>query len=837
TSLIATAGGNDEISLGKATNLTVNVGNGADSVTLGDGETVKNVNIIGGTGDKTINIIGDLDPSNVTLTGGGNDVVNIDGALLDSTISTGAGRDSIGANSSKGSVINAGAGDDSVVIREDADRTFVDLGDGRDSLTINGEVKNSTLVGGAGDDSIVITGGSSTANISLGAGNDSVQIAALAKDTSIYGGAGADVVVLGNGGQYSYVDLGDGADSIQLAGAYKEFSITGGNGKDTFNFTDATGNITITNYDVNTDLIVGSAPADTDVDEYGNVTLGGAVVNVSKTGDYYAVQTDDGYTAWGDEDGSVIDLHTIGWNEVTTIYGGANDDAGDKIIGGKKADSIILGANDSVNGGLGNDSIVMTSGNKTQEYVALANGNGSDEVTGFTTTTTYGVDGDEADVLYLYENHLSSLKLEAVTGGLAAKVGSGSVSLDGLLSGTSATNEVLNVKDNTGKTYEVDFVVGTENVTGSTDELADVYYAGTSAAALDFGAVDSALVVDLANRGLNFNGSSLTNTDGAYYYGNFTSVTGGSDNTVLMGAGNVKESLQAGNGDATLWGGGTKADSLAHGSGTNNTVTFIFGDGDGKDTISGNWGNSDTSDVLWLGSSAIKAIKNNGTDTTITVNDGSKATLAGVGSTMTDQVVKFTTDNVNIQQAKIGVTGASNSWTYDADVDFYIGGSKNTLNVTSSVDDAIVWADGTNKFENVTTIDARGNSGALVLAGGSLNETIYAGAGNSSVWGGSEGNDVLVGNATGTTDFYFGNGNGSDVITNSTSDDKVVLYNVALGDIASIDVTKSDSMVIGLKDGSSLTVNSVSTGANNFQLGDGSAYSYDASTGNWTRTK
>ena len=830
-SLIATGSGNDKLdfktSIGGA---AVNVGSGKDSVIIG-GDFV-NTSLVGGEGDKTIGIAKDLDPSYISLSGSnvngtGNDSISVGGAVLDSTIDAGAGRDTIQiVGDVKNSIIRAGVDNDSVSIGGAVDASTIDLGAGRDSMVITGTVKDSTIDGGDGFDGITITGGASNTKISLGAGKDSLEVSAAISDTSIYGGADADVVTL-TGAAYSNVDLGDGADAITLAaGAYNDVSIALGAGKDTIDATAITGKVSITDYDVLNDVVVG-APVGYNANGDVSLTAGGAV-NISKTGEYYAVNTSgSGYYAWGDEDGSWIDLSSF--NHSVTVNGSMNGDVADTIVGSKKVDSIVAGDNDYVYGAGGNDNIDLTAASATtQEFVGLADGAGRDTVTGFTVT---GLDGtvvaasDEADVLYAFGTSISNVKLDTVTGGtgFVAKAGTGSVEVT---TAAISSDVDVNIKDNSGRVYDVDFVVGTASVTGSTDDFADVYYAGTSAASLNFSSVDSDLVVDLGNRKMTVNGTELDNTNSAVYYGKFASVTGGKDNTVLMGAADVKETLVAGAGDTTLWGGGSKADYMQH-TGTTNTATFFFTTGDGKDTInSSNWGASETSDVLWLGSTAIKSVKNSGGNTTVTLDDGSKVTLSGRSAT--DTAFKFSTDGVNTQQVKVGTSG-SNTWTYDEGVTYYMGGTKNTLNVS---DDANIWLDGSNgkAFQNVTTVNAASSSGTVILAGTAANETLIAGTGDSSLWGGA-GNDVLQGNNTGSTTFYFGNGNGKDVITASNSDDKVVLYNANLTDVKSADVTKSGAMEIQLKDGSSLTVNGISSGASTFQLADGSTWKYDSSEG------
>ena len=99
-------------------------------------------------------------------------------------------------------------------------------------------------------------------------------------------------------------------------------------------------------------------------------------------------------------------------------------------------------------------------------------------------------------------------------------------------------------------------------------------------------------------------------------------------------------------------------------------------------------------------------------------------------------------------------------------------------------------------------------------------------------------NDTLRGSTTGSSTFYFGKGEGNDVITNTSSDDKVLLYNVGLNDIASIDNSTSGQLKFALTDGATLTVTGVSgSSVSQYQLSDGSTWTYNASSKSWSPNK
>lgn len=797
-----------------------------------------------GSKDDAITIKGKVSDLSIN-TGDGADTVNLTSAASDLNINLGAGANKLTATSLVDSTVDASAStDDNIINIGYLDPSSIISGSGKDKIAISSTI-DSTIVGGAGNDTITIDSVVSGSVIDAGTGDDSVVINANVVSSTINGGDGNDVVELTKGGKDALIDLGAGNDTIKISGttAYTDVSVAGGAGKDVFDIsgTNASG-VTITDYDATEDVITGGTAGAPGVvlKSDGTIEIGGASVKVAATNGYYAANVSLGANnnqtfVWGTEDGSLIDASS--YTKALIMRGDVNEDAVDTLMGGTKADTIYVGKGDYVYGGAGRDSInIAGTTTDTREYIALTSDGGKDTVTGFMTkASTTNKDADDADVVYLFQDGLSAdtFKLSLDSGNVVVKDGKGSLTLSGV--GVSANNDVeLNVMDNSGNVTKVDYVTGKASVAADTDEMSNVYYSGDKTkAALDFSKVDSNLVVDLDGRNM----VGLTNSNNAVYYGGFTSLWGGSDNTILMGAADNKETLVAGTGDTTLWGGGSKADQLTHSAGTN-TVVFYYGTGDGKDSItSTNWGNKDESDILWLSNDAsVATVKNNGTNTAITLATGDKLTLSGYGASKANSVIKFSNDGQNVLKAKIGASSGSNNWTYEEDVNFYVGGKKNKLTVDSSVDKAEVWLDNGHgvTYDNVTTIDASSNTGSLLIAGTTGNESLVAGKGDTTMWGGT-GNDTLTGNTAGTTEFYFGKGNGKDVITKSSSDDKVVLFDVALGDVAGADYS-SGTMKINLTDGSSLTVQNMgSSSVNTFQLSDGSQWTFDTSSKTWSQ--
>ena len=106
---------------------------------------------------------------------------------------------------------------------------------------------------------------------------------------------------------------------------------------------------------------------------------------------------------------------------------------------------------------------------------------------------------------------------------------------------------------------------------------------------------------------------------------------------------------------------------------------------------------------------------------------------------------------------------------------------------------------------------------------------MYAGKGDASLWGGSGGNDTLVGGDA-YTEFFYTNGNGHDVIQNAHSTDIVNLLGVSLNQISSYSFSES-YVSLQFSDGGSLRVNG------NSNVGyrvENQVYVCNQSTGQWT---
>ncbi|MEP3333867.1 calcium-binding protein [Sedimentitalea sp.] len=230
--LISTAGGNDVVTLGSGGAGTVGTSRGNDRINVQElfyNEAEEGVAIRGGTGTDTLSFAAFSEGVTFSLMGNGTFQEVAVGAGyfsqvgIENLIGT-ASADSLTGNAGK-NVLQGKGGADMI------------LGGGGND-TIKGDAGNDTLYGQLGKDTV--TGGAGRDTIDGGFGNDTLR-----------GNAGADIFVFGNkSGTDQVMDFVDGADTLRLEGH------TGGFGDLTFS--NAAGNREI-EHDNGTIVLVGQA--------------------------------------------------------------------------------------------------------------------------------------------------------------------------------------------------------------------------------------------------------------------------------------------------------------------------------------------------------------------------------------------------------------------------------------------------------------------------------------------------------------------------------------------------------------------------------------------------
>ncbi|WP_322835870.1 calcium-binding protein, partial [Verminephrobacter aporrectodeae] len=226
---------------------------------------------------------------------------------------------------------------------------------------------------------------------------------------------------------------------------------------------------------------------------------------------------------------------------------------------------------------------------------------------------------------------------------------------------------------------------------------------------------------------------------------------GGVGDDALFG-GEGDDYLSGGDGADTL-DGGAGNDTLNGGSGNN---TYLFGRGDGQDTIDSNYGwvtdrATDRLNVLQFKAGVAPS-------EIVATRSGSDLVLSIVGTTDKVSISHFflrddpTNDHNPIQQIRF-----ADGTTWD------INGIKSKVFAgTAAVD---------NIFGTVADDSISGQAGADTIYGGDGNDTLDGGADNDRLYGGSgadtldggAGNDVLSGDA-GNNTYLFGKGDGQDTI-------------------------------------------------------------------------
>ena len=248
--------GNDQVTFTGAMGVTIDGGNGDDTLTGGSGPDV----IMGGAGNDTITgndgadlLDGGLQAdsgTNVNFIDGGNGpdtiiggagVDTIDGGRGADTINTFEGNDIISGGNGN-DLINAGTGNDSIAGGPANDT--INAGPGDDS--VSGGTGQDIILGGSGVDDLL--GGPSADDIQGGPGNDTIR-----------GGDGADTLSGGTGDDN--VSGNTGSDSI--SGDAGNDVLSGNSGNDTL--IGGGGNDTLTG-GADSDLLDGGPGTDTAVD-------------------------------------------------------------------------------------------------------------------------------------------------------------------------------------------------------------------------------------------------------------------------------------------------------------------------------------------------------------------------------------------------------------------------------------------------------------------------------------------------------------------------------------------------------------------------------------------
>jgi len=651
-------------------------------------------------------------------------------------------------------VLNGGLGNDSIAGA--AGNDTIDGGPGNDNLS--GDDGDDTVTGGTGNDSV--SGGNGTDLLQGGDGNDSVS--GGAGNDQIYGGAGDDSLDGGDGDDL--MEGGSGNDSFNAGYGNNTFLFGRGDGQDRLYFNHNGGQARINTLQFK----AGVAPADVVIrqayDNYfgGNnnaleLSIAGTTDKVTVNAFFYSDNPANNYNGLQKvrfDDGTEWDIAYI---LATLLAGTAGDDS---IAGTSAANEMHGGAgNDSLAGRGGNDVIYGEEGND-----ALYGEDGADTLVGGAGNDS--LDGGTGNNIYIFGRGDGQDSITGRYDPAAGKLNTLQFRAD-VLPGDVTVRRVYESQSGAVNGLELAIVGSNDRITANYffngDDPGNVYNSLQQVTFADGTVWNIARLLELMSAGTPAN-DNLRGTNGADV------LTGGRGDDILNGvAGHDK--LYGGDGNDALYGedgndtldGGAGNDWLDGGNGNN---VFLFGRGDGQDTVA--YGNYDYSGTR------LNVIQ----------------FKAGVAPTdVTVRRVSGSQGSAN-EALELAIAGTDDRITANY---FLSGDNPNTgYNQLQQVrfDDGTVWSIATLLAalgQGTATEDTlRGTTGADTLSGGRGSDSLYGGAGDDRLNGGEgydglvgeDGNDTLDGGAgndwldggNGNNTFLFGRGDGQDTIAYGSYD-------------------------------------------------------------------
>lgn len=487
------------------------------------------------------------------------------------------------------------------------------------------------------------------------------------------------------------------------------------------------------------------------------------------------------------DDGAKMDTNQI----KVTVNGSAKADTlvGNKfsvLDGGGGDDLIAAGSDGTVLGGGGNDTLVASAVNG--KHAVLTGGSGNNlfvaENTAEVTITDFKYGRD---------------KIALVTSNSSATVGA----TVGHASFAAFNTDDVKVYGYGKATIESPKDYLQYTVVDSDDKTTNVVSAKSESAFIDLSSSTDSFQI--------FGGKLADNA------GNNTLHGGLKDDTIY-----------ADKGDFVYGGGGNDTIYLRSGSSDDATAERIaLTEAGGKDVVEKfDTGWDDSNDIVWFYDKAAD-VSDVSVDTSgnLVLKQGKgQLTLKGVSRT----------DKIRVQDEngtyKLGYTGTDHQLTdANAEANIYLGTAKkdDTVSFTGAEGDIVADLGNTGKFAGsarYTSIEALvGGSGNNTLVGAAgVNNTLDAGLGSSSLYGGGKSSDLLIAtdaayNAGKSTTFFFGAGDGKDTIKgfHATEDsnpenvrDVLAFYG---GDVTSV-AKNGTALVVNMKDKSSIQINNAFIG-------------------------
>lgn len=321
--------------------------------------------------------------------------------------------------------------------------------------------------------------------------------------------------------------------------------------------------------------------------------------------------------------------------------------------------------------------------------------------------------------------------------------------------------------------------------------------------------------------------TNIANLDVTDYAGQAIVVGTTDSNTITLGKA-----------AAAVWGGGSESDAFVLAS--DHAASHVwFSQTDGEDTVA-NF-NAKSDDVLFWKSATLADIASNysfaRTDSGIVITSKSdkhdKLTLTGLNDT---QITVRTQDLEKATTTK--VTFADDANGFDTDSLIYVGvsgdkelaASDNLQDATQTYGVDLRGDKGIfdSKIYNVNSFTAE-NSNSKYLLIGSGESTLKGGATANAFWGGDSDSQTFIGTADATDYFWIGSGDGHDTAESVGSEDIVYLWSTNGVDDVKITVNGNDVDVVYANE-NDLTLSdgyaAVKAGLT-FETQDGTQYTYD----------
>ncbi len=690
-----------------------------------------------------------------------------------------------------------------------------------EQATYTGTAGADSLNGGAADDTIFGLNGNDT--LTGESGNDTLDGGSGAD--RLIGGNGDDIYRIDNTGDVIVENSGEGTDTVQSAINYTLNSVLE-------NLTlIGTSNINGTGNSLNNTIIGNSG---------NNVLsgLGGDDIFWTRGG----LDTIDGGAGFDiffadfsnptfNPTGKNIDFNLPTYVSLTSIeqinITGSNSD--DNFI--LQLNSAII-ANDIVNGGLGNDTINGGVGNDT-----LRGGDGDDSlIGGLNNDVLEGGNGNDTYVIDAGDTLIDSSGIDTVTANftytLLADFENLTLTGTGNATGTgNNSNNVIigntgnNTLDGRGGTDTLDGGLG--NDTYIVDDASDFVSEGATAGGTDTVQSSASFALATGNNIENLTLLGSSNIDGT---GNELAnvITGNSGNNILDG-GLGADTLNGGSGDDTyvVNDAGDVVIDLAGIDLVQSSITYTLGGSLENLTLTGG------SDINGTGNGLGNVLNGNTGNNTLNGGDGNDTLLGGDGS---DSLIGGSgNDSINGGIGADTLNGGIGSDTLNGGDgnDTYIIDSTDILSDSEGTDTVFI-----NQtyillagFENLTLTDATnangtGNTSNNIITGNTGNNNLSGLDGNDSLTGG-DGNDALNG------------GVGTDTLNGGNGADRFILNNPNAGaDIIADFVTGSDQIQISRAayGGNVPGLTSFALNANDFVLGISASdttdrFIYDLGTG------